>query len=450
MEFNFIKHLKGLDNLPTEPMNHYEQGSRFFTGGHLGPQINDKLEGYAAKGRWSRREMLKTATGFAAVMLAVNEITGMKFFDVDKAEAVERDAAEEKFILAKGGNFVVDQHTHICWRDDGYVEGVNTTKQGMWFVDLLDGLGKAMGFENGIRDMTVENFGKVILQESDTDIAIFNPFGFREDYGGKDMVPIEEQAEIKRRWPDRTIMMGGGLTPNQGVGETLDRLQMFVEDYKIEGLKLYTFDSTPKKGWWLDDLERAYPIWEKCQKLGIKNVGCHKGIPFGQFMARYAHAEDFDRVCDDFLDMNWIVFHSAWPYHEEIAALKMFKPQRKNLYSELGSTFAATVTNRPIDCAHVIGTLLRDLGEDYLLWGTDSTLWANPQWQIDALRRFQIPNELVEGHGYPQLTDEVKKKIFGLNAARLWGLDTSTARVKLADDKFAGIALNGKPQNITA
>jgi uncharacterized protein len=29
----------------------------------------------------------------------------------------------------------------------------------------------------------------------------------------------------------------------------------------------------------------------------------------------------------------------------------------------------------------------------------------------------------VEGHGYPQLTDEVKRKIFGQNAARLWGID---------------------------
>ena len=144
-------------------------------------------------------------------------------------------------------------------------------------------------------------------------------------------------------------------------------------------------------------------------------------------MARYAHAEDFDLVCDDFLDMNWIVFHSAWPYQNEIAALKGFKPQRKNLFTEIGTTFAATVTNRPIECAHILGTLVRDLGEDQVMWGTDSTLWANPQWQIEAMRRFKIPDQLVEGHGYPQLTDEVKAKIFGLNAAKLWGIDVKTA-----------------------
>ena len=139
-------------------------------------------------------------------------------------------------------------------------------------------------------------------------------------------------------------------------------------------------------------------------------------------MARYAHPEDLDAAADDFRDLNFIAYHSAWPYHGELAALKAFKPQRNNLYCEIGSTFAATVTSRPLECAHVLGTLLRELGPDYVMWGTDSLLWGNPQWQIEAFRKFRIPDQLVEGHGYPQLTDEIKAKVFGLNAARVWNL----------------------------
>jgi predicted TIM-barrel fold metal-dependent hydrolase len=426
MEFNVFEYFKGYKRTTRGPMTSDEQGTALFLGGHMGEQISPHIDEYAAKARMSRRNFIGTASGFAAAMLAVNKVTGMKFFDVSEAEAMDTKAAAEIKVAAKSGtNFIVDQHTHICIRKDGYIPGVNTSEKGMWFVQLLDDLGKAMGLENGTKDMTVENFGKLILEGSDTSVAIFNPFGFKEDYGGKDMVPIEEQAEVKKRWPDRTVMLGGGLTPNQGLQYTLDRLEMFVKDYKISGLKLYTFDSTPQRGWWMDDQKLAYPIWERCRKLGIQNVGVHKGIPFGQFMARYAHAEDMDAVCDDFLDMNFIAFHSAWPYQGEIAALKGFKPQRKNLYSEVGSTFAATVTNRPMECAHVLGTLLRDLGTDYVLWGTDSALWGNPQWQIDAFRKFQIPDQLVEGHGYPQLTDEIKAKVFGLNAARLWNIKTA-------------------------
>jgi predicted TIM-barrel fold metal-dependent hydrolase len=423
MEFNFFEHFKGIGRLPGEPMTPDQQGTRFFLSGHLGQQVSARLDGYAAKACLPRRDFLKSGCAMSAAMLAVNGITGMRFFEVAEAEGYDAAAKKEITVARKAGaDLIVDAHSHICWRRDGYVPGVNTSERGMWFVQLLDDLGKAMGLPNGTKDMTVENFGKMILEGSDTSVAVFNPFGFREDYGGKDMIPIEEQVEVRNRWPDRTIMLGGGLTPNQGLGETLDRLQMFVEKYKISGLKLYTFDSTPSRGWWFDDVKIAYPMWERCRKLGIKNIGCHKGIPFGQFMARYAHCEDFDAVADDFTDLNFIAYHSAWPYHGELAALKGFKPQRKNLYAEVGSTFAATVTSRPLECAHVLGTLLRDLGPDYVMWGTDSLLWGNPQWQIDAFRRFQIPDQLVQGHGYPKLTDEVKRKVFGENAARIWGI----------------------------
>jgi predicted TIM-barrel fold metal-dependent hydrolase len=428
MEFNILQHFKGLDELPKDPFNGNETGTSLFLTGGMGPKISEKMDGYAKKAGISRRNFIKSSLGFSAAMLAANEITGMKFFEVGAAEAADVGAKNEAIQVARASSdFIVDVHTHVCTRPGHYQLGVNTTERGMWFVQLLDDLGKAFGLPNGTRDMNVENYGKLILQESDTTVGIFNPFGFREHYGGQDMIPMEYQVGVRNNWPKSTLMLAGGLTPNQGLSVTLDRLTQYVEQYKISGLKLYTFDATPKKGWWFDDEKLAYPIWEKCRKLGVKNIGCHKGIPFGQFYARYAHAEDFDAAADDFLDLNFIAYHSAWPYHNELAALKTFKPQRKNLYCEVGSTFAATVTSRPLECAHVIGTLLRDLGPDYVLWGTDSLLWGNPQWQIEAFRKFQIPDQLVEGHGYPKITDEIRRKVFGENAARIWNINKQAA-----------------------
>jgi uncharacterized protein len=428
MEFNILQHFKGLENIPKDPYNADQIGSSLFLSGNMGPRISEKMDGYARKAGLSRRNFLRSSLAFPAAMLAANEVTGMKFFEVGEAEAADIDAKNEAIQLARASSdFIVDAHTHVCTRPAHYVEGVNTTTRGMWFVQLLDDLGKAFGLPNGTRDMTVENYGKMILMESDTTVGVFNPFGFREDYGGQDMIPMDYQVHVRENWPKSTVMLAGGLTPNQGLSETLERLQMYVDIYKISGLKLYTFDSTSKKGWWFDDEKQAYPIWEACRKLGIKNIGCHKGIPFGQFYARYAHVEDFDATADDFLDLNFIAYHSAWPYHQELAALKGFKPQRKNLYSEVGSTFAATVSSRPMECAHVLGTLLRDLGPDYVMWGTDSLLWGNPQWQIDAFRKFQIPDQLVEGYGYPKITPEIRRKVFGENAARIWNIDKQQA-----------------------
>ena len=120
--------------------------------------------------------------------------------------------------------------------------------------------------------------------------------------------------------------------------------------------------------------------------------------------------------------------------------MKGFKPQRNNLYTEIGTTFAATVSSRPMECAHVLGTLLRDLGPDYVMWGTDSLLWSAPQWQIDAFRKFQIPDQLVEGYGYPKITDEIRRKVFGENAARIWNIDKKVAMATQKRDRALGFA----------
>ena len=428
MEFNVLSVFKGIEKEPINPFNPNEVGTSLFLNGGMGPKIRDSMEKQAKAAGMERRNFFRSTIGLSAAMLAANTATGMEFFEVSKAEGVDFEAKAESVQVARAGSdFIVDCHTHVCTRPGHYQLGVNTNERGMWFVQLLDDLGKAFGMKNGTKDMDIDHYGKLILEGSDTTVGIFNPFGFAEHYGGKDMVPIEYQAQVKKRWPKNSMMLAGGLTPNQGLGITLDRLRMYAEDYKVSGLKLYTFDATEKKGWWFDDEKLAYPMWEECRKLGIKNIGCHKGVPFGQFYARYAHCEDFDSACDDFLDLNFIAYHAAWPYHNELAALKGFKPQRKNLYAEIGTTFAATVTSRPLECAHVLGTLLRDLGEDYVLWGTDSLLWGNPQWQIEAFRKFQIPDHLVEGHGYPKITPEIRRKVLGENAARIWNIDKKSA-----------------------
>src|SRR5215831_4857672 len=93
MEFNVFEHFKGFRRTQSGPLTPEEQGTAFFLGGHLGERISDHVDNYAAKARMSRRNFLGSASGFAAAMLAVNQITGMKFFDVTEAEAYEPTAA---------------------------------------------------------------------------------------------------------------------------------------------------------------------------------------------------------------------------------------------------------------------------------------------------------------------------------------------------------------------
>jgi hypothetical protein len=50
--------------------------------------------------------------------------------------------------------------------------------------------------------------------------------------------------------------------------------------------------------------------------------------------------------------------------------------------------------------------------------------YGSPQWQIEAFWRFQIPDQLREKFGYPELDQRAKLRIPGLNAAKLYELKT--------------------------
>ena len=92
-----------------------------------------------------------------------------------------------------------------------------------------------------------------------------------------------------------------------------------------------------------------------------------------------------------------------------------------NVYAEIGSTWYLAL-RRPEEAAHILGKLLLGVGEDRILWGTDSVWYGSPQSLIDAFWSFQIPERLQVEFGYPPLTEQVKQKILWRNAAALYGV----------------------------
>ena len=86
---------------------------------------------------------------------------------------------------------------------------------------------------------------------------------------------------------------------------------------------------------------------------------------------------------------------------------------------------------RPLEAAHVLGKLLRAVGPDRVVWGTDSIWYGSPQPLIDAFRTFEIPERMQAAFGYPALTIETKAKILGANARAVYGV---------SDDELASAA----------
>jgi hypothetical protein len=111
----------------------------------------------------------------------------------------------------------------------------------------------------------------------------------------------------------------------------------------------------------------------------------------------------------------------------------------KNVYGDLGQIFAQSTVSEPRLCAAMMGQLVKGLGADHVVWGTDAVWTGAPQWQIEALRRLEIPEDMQKKHGFAPLgaaDGPVKAAIFGGNSARLYQF-TREQRAALAGDKVA-------------
>jgi predicted TIM-barrel fold metal-dependent hydrolase len=157
----------------------------------------------------------------------------------------------------------------------------------------------------------------------------------------------------------------------------------------------------------------------------------------------------------DFPDLNFLVYHSGFrgidqeiaaqarsefaksasvPWVTELCDWKRKHPEVRNVYMELGAIFGMTAITFPLLCTHMLGMMIAAFGDDHVLWGTDSIWWGSPQWQIEAFKRLEMPESLMKRFGYKPLTVDVKRKILGLNAARVYGVDPAAKIGPMPED----------------
>ena len=75
-----------------------------------------------------------------------------------------------------------------------------------------------------------------------------------------------------------------------------------------------------------------------------------------------------------------------------------------------------------------------------MIWGTDAVWTGSPEWQIEGLRRMEIPEEMREKSGFAPLgpaEGPVKTAIFSGNAERLYAFPRHAFLAK--PDRFAAL-----------
>ena len=224
--------------------------------------------------------------------------------------------------------------------------------------------------------------------------------------------------------------------------------------YNIATAAKLDFDpASPMVRWQLDDEAVAYPMYETImhnreqlrRHPGFFNICVHKGLSTNAGPdPRLGYPSDVPNAAEDWPELNFIIYHASirpgfWmlnalndvesgqtlegvPHILWTTDLAVLGAPFDNVYAELGTTFASSVITFPTVCAHIIGQFLKFFGEDRIVFGSDSVWYGSPQWQIEALWRFEIPEALRRRYGYPRLTERAKRKILGLNSARLYKL----------------------------
>ena len=423
------------------------------------------IERAVARSGVTRREFLNATSGMAAALLAMNAAFG-RFFNIGEVELFETSAFAEQ---QGAPYFIFDVQTHYVGSGYDPTDAEANRKGAVSKHALLSlrrsiresGLNPRLAGDRGtIDDLSWKNFIKEVFFDSETAIGLIStPPG---PYPQEAVVPPREMAhirdEVNRLAGSQRMLAHGLVTPQLGVAD-LDFMAMQAETLKVDAWKCYT-GSCPKgfdRGWRMDDERIAYPMLEQARKLGVKRICVHKGLPLGP-VPDYNHPRDLIKAAKDFPDLNFLVYHSGLrgvasieqvfaktgeiPWTTEFCRMKEAEPGISNIYMELGSTFAQLVTTYPLICAHLLGRVIRAFGVDHVLWGTDSIWYGTPQWQIEAFRRFQIPEALIQAHHYQPLTRQVKERIFGLNAAKVFGVDVETIRHEVPNDALGRLRMS--------
>jgi predicted TIM-barrel fold metal-dependent hydrolase len=413
--------------------------------------IKERASAMSRKLGQTRREFLGTSAGMALAFVAMNEVFG-RIFAVDAAEAADPAAASAR-AASMAGEFIFDDQTHhvhdtYAWKDilflRDYAAGKNPEAKA-W----NPALGPA---PSTLEAYKFDRYVKDIFLDSDTKIALLS--GFTTDTPANmalssDQI-VQSRDMLNKLAGSRRMVAHGLFWPGYpGYLEEMDRL---AQQLKIDSWKGYTVGDPlgpSKYPWMLDDEKLAYPAYEKARKYAINNICIHKGLMPTDYQTsfqnwRYATVDDLGKAAKDWPDLNFIIYHSAIrPFFDVKATAAEFEqtgripwvtelaeiPSKygvKNVYGEIGTSFASTVITYPRLAAGMMGTLIKGLGTDHVVWGSDSIWYGSPQWQIEALRRLEIPEDMQKKWGFAPLGPAnglVKRAIFGYNSAALYNLD---------------------------
>jgi uncharacterized protein len=403
-------------------------------------RTNQVAEHEAGRVGLDAQAYLEHRCGTAATLRAIDAEAGGGFYAVPAQAETDQAAADDAL---GGSQVVIDVQTHLVRPSlmatsagralHGFLRSVDPER---WDGELDASLLSAASWATNV-------FGL-----SETAVALLTSPPGRPHENVLTNNDIVNAREIVNRYAGTGRVLSHTIVhPNLGAAER-DAMAEWSRTLQPDGWKVYTLWEPPESrgrgGWFLDDDETGGPFLDAVRRSGRTIVTAHKGLggPIASLAPAGASPRDVGPAAAANPDLTFVIYHSGFEMagardgitdpaggvgRLEESLRRAGVAPGANVYGELGSTWFL-VARRPEEAAHVLGTLLRCVGEDRILWGTDSTWYGSPQSLIDSFRAFTIPERMQAEFGYPPLSDRAKDKILSTNAAALYAIDLTAVR----------------------
>lgn len=394
---------------------------------------------------------------------------------------VPPDAMCEETQLLKQNDFIFDIQTHSF--DNGEWRMKNPTYAN--FLQILATCGDAGN--DVLNCFDEKHYGKYMFVESDTTVSVITSWPAQLCAGDVNTacgLPLSNEGmrdlrdHINMLLKSQRVVNQIQVMPNDRWELQADVMTMAAQDpaWRAVSWKAYpawgppTSSGATGMGYFLSD-DVGKKFIEHGLELGIPNFAIHKGLPIPGFDVEHNQPIEIGDVSKMYPEANFIIYHSGigagtsdllglanverHAFDENgpmdpkmlqgtdqlIASLRnagINPDNNKNVYAELGSAWS-NVMNDASAAQHLIGKLLKYVGPDHVVWGTDCILYGSPQPQIEAFRMFSITDDYQKMYGYPALTPEIKAKIFGLNSAKIFCIDPMLRRCAADMSTFAQV-----------
>jgi predicted TIM-barrel fold metal-dependent hydrolase len=302
-----------------------------------------------------------------------------------------------------------------------------------------------------------DTYVRQIFEESETTVAVLSGLPAAIDEATNDLSGFAFKNEDMRASRDR-VNMAARLTDTAAERMVAHcqispknnpeaNSRMMVENkqmYDTRGWKCYP----PTEGGWF--LHENDAFIQTAIELGEPLVCVHKGFPFTGWSRTHADPmPDVGAVAQRYPEVNFVIYHSAFdsghmegPYEMNPSPMdggtdrlaKVVSDNgltSKNVYAEMGASWAITMRN-PMAAQHYVGKMLKYVGVDRLVFGSECIWFGSPQAQIEALKVFQISKEFQDMYGYPEFTDQIRRNVFGLTGAKLYRVDPDACRYQVS------------------